>query len=47
MVNAGHIVFFRFGHNDRGLLDDAAIARGTLRGIDDKIQEIETRSQET
>jgi len=41
LMKTGDIVLFQFGHNDSGPLDDAARARGTLRGVGEETQEIE------
>ena len=40
-ARAGDFVLMQFGHNDSGPLDDAARARGSLRGIGDETREIE------
>jgi lysophospholipase L1-like esterase len=40
MIKPGDFVMMQFGHNDGGPLDDAARARGTLRGVDDEAREI-------
>ncbi|RXS97655.1 rhamnogalacturonan acetylesterase [Silvibacterium dinghuense] len=41
MMHRGDFVLVQFGHNDSGPLDDAARARGTLRGTGDQTQEVE------
>ena len=41
MIKAGDVVLMQFGHNDNGPLDDAARARGTLKGIGDETREID------
>ena len=41
LIKPGDVVLFQFGHNDSGPLDDAARARGTIKGIGDESQEIE------
>ena len=41
MLKPGDFVMMQFGHNDSGPLDDAARARGTLKGIGDETQEID------
>jgi lysophospholipase L1-like esterase len=41
MVKPGDYVMMQFGHNDGGPLDDAARARGTLRGVGDESKEID------
>jgi lysophospholipase L1-like esterase len=40
-LKPGDFVMMQFGHNDDGPLDDAARARGTLKGIGDEIREID------
>lgn len=40
-LKPGDFVMMQFGHNDGGPLDDAARARGTLRGIGDDTKEID------
>ncbi len=40
-LKPGDIVIMQFGHNDGGPLDDAARARGSLKGIGDETQEID------
>jgi len=41
MLKPGDFVMMQFGHNDSSPLDDAARARGTLKGIGDETQEID------
>ena len=41
LVKPGDYVMMQFGHNDGGPLDDAARARGTLRGVGDESKEID------
>ncbi|HTP34359.1 MAG TPA: rhamnogalacturonan acetylesterase [Candidatus Acidoferrales bacterium] len=41
MMKPGDVVMMQFGHNDNGPLDDAARARGTIKGIGDESQEID------
>ena len=41
LIKPGDVVLFQFGHNDSGPLDDAARARGTIKGVGDESQEIE------
>jgi len=41
LIKPGDVVLFQFGHNDSGPLDDAARARGTIKGIGDESREIE------
>jgi len=41
LVKPGDYVMMQFGHNDGGPLDDAARARGTIRGVGDESKEIE------
>lgn len=41
MLKPGDSVMMQFGHNDSSPLDDAARARGTLKGIGDETQEID------
>ena len=41
LIKPGDVVLFQFGHNDSGALDDAARARGTIKGVGDESQEIE------
>src|SRR5262249_49789801 len=41
MLKRGDVVIMQFGHNDNGPLDDAARARGTLKGTGEETQEIE------
>jgi rhamnogalacturonan acetylesterase len=46
----GDFVLIQFGHNDGGPLDDAARARGTIRGIGDETRDIDnpiTHAKET
>ena len=46
----GDFVLIQFGHNDGGPLDDAARARGTLRGTGDETRDIDnpiTKTKET
>ena len=50
MIQPGDFVMMQFGHNDGGPLDDAARARGTLRGVGDETREIDnpiTKQRET
>jgi rhamnogalacturonan acetylesterase len=39
-LKKGDYVIMQFGHNDGGLLDDTARARGTIRGIGEESKEI-------
>jgi lysophospholipase L1-like esterase len=41
MLKPGDFVMMQFGHNDSGSLDDAARARGTLKGTGDETREID------
>src|ERR1051325_2439359 len=41
MLKPGDFVMMQFGHNDNGPLDDAARARGTIRGTGEETREIE------
>ena len=41
LIKSGDVVLFQFGHNDGAPLDDAARARGTIKGVGDESQEIE------
>src|SRR5436853_4752108 len=41
MLKTGDVVLMQFGHNDSGPLDDAARARGTIKGIGDESREID------
>jgi len=41
MLKAGDVVMMQFGHNDNAPLDDAARARGTLKGTGEETQEID------
>jgi len=41
MLKPGDIVMMQFGHNDDGPLDDAARARGTIKGVGGESQEID------
>jgi lysophospholipase L1-like esterase len=41
MLKAGDVVMMQFGHNDNSPLDDAARARGTLKGTGEETQEID------
>ncbi len=41
LIKPGDFVIMQFGHNDSGPLDDAARARGTLRGVGDETKEVE------
>ncbi len=41
MLKPGDFVMMQFGHNDSGALDDAARARGTLKGTGDETREID------
>jgi lysophospholipase L1-like esterase len=41
MLKAGDVVMMQFGHNDSAPLDDAARARGTLKGTGEETQEID------
>jgi lysophospholipase L1-like esterase len=50
MIKPGDFVLMQFGHNDGGPLDDAARARGTLRGAGDETREVDnpiTKQHET
>ena len=50
MIKPGDFVMMQFGHNDGGPLDDAARARGTLRGVGDETRDIDnpiTEQRET
>ncbi len=50
LIKPGDFVMMQFGHNDGGPLDDAARARGTLRGAGDETREVDnliTRQHET
>ncbi|HLP75826.1 MAG TPA: rhamnogalacturonan acetylesterase, partial [Candidatus Paceibacterota bacterium] len=40
-VKPGDIVLIQFGHNDQGAINDASRARGSIRGIDEEVQEID------
>jgi lysophospholipase L1-like esterase len=40
-LKPGDFVIMQFGHNDGGPLDDAARARGTIRGVGDESREID------
>jgi lysophospholipase L1-like esterase len=40
-VKAGDIVLIQFGHNDAGAINDAARARGSLRGLGEETEEID------
>lgn len=49
-LKPGDFVMIQFGHNDNGLINDTARARGTLKGIGDEIENIinvKTGKQET
>ncbi len=41
MLKPGDFVMMQFGHNDGGPLDDAARARGTIKGAGDETKEID------
>ncbi len=41
MLKPGDFVILQFGHNDDGPLDDAARARGTIKGTGDETKEID------
>jgi len=41
MMKPGDVVMMQFGHNDNGPLDDAARARGTLKGTGGETREID------
>jgi lysophospholipase L1-like esterase len=41
LLKPGDFVMMQFGHNDSGPLDDAARARGTLKGAGDETREID------
>lgn len=41
LIKPGDFVLMQFGHNDGGPLDDAARARGTLRGTGDESREVD------
>lgn len=41
MLKPGDFVIMQFGHNDSGPLDDAARARGTIKGTGDESREID------
>jgi lysophospholipase L1-like esterase len=41
MLKPGDFVLMQFGHNDGGPLDDAARARGTIKGTGDETREID------
>ena len=41
MLKPGDFVMMQFGHNDGGPLDDAARARGTIKGTGDETKEID------
>ncbi|HWC96419.1 MAG TPA: rhamnogalacturonan acetylesterase [Candidatus Sulfopaludibacter sp.] len=41
MLKPGDFVMMQFGHNDNGPLDDAARARGTLKGAGEETREID------
>ena len=41
MLKPGDFVIMQFGHNDGGPLDDAARARGTIKGTGDETKEID------
>jgi lysophospholipase L1-like esterase len=50
MLKPGDFVMMQFGHNDGGPLDDAARARGTLKGTGDETREVDnpiTKQHET
>ena len=50
MLKPGDFVMMQFGHNDNGPLDDAARARGTIKGIGEEGTEIDnpiTKQHET
>ncbi len=41
MMKPGDVVLMQFGHNDNGPLDDAARARGTLKGAGEETREVD------
>lgn len=41
MIKPGDFVMMQFGHNDNGPFDDAARARGTIKGIGEETKEID------
>jgi lysophospholipase L1-like esterase len=41
MMKPGDVVLMQFGHNDGGALDDAARARGTIKGTGEETREID------
>lgn len=41
MMKPGDFVIIQFGHNDGGPLNDDSRARGSIRGIGDKVEEID------
>jgi lysophospholipase L1-like esterase len=41
MMKPGDVVLMQFGHNDNGPLDDAARARGSLKGVGGETREID------
>jgi lysophospholipase L1-like esterase len=41
MMKAGDVVLMQFGHNDSAPFDDAARARGTIKGAGEETQEID------
>ena len=41
MMKPGDVVMMQFGHNDNGPLDDAARARGTLKGAGEETREVD------
>jgi len=41
MIQKGDTVIIQFGHNDAGALNDTSRARGSIKGIGDKNQEID------
>ncbi len=43
LIQPGDFVIMQFGHNDGGPVDDAARARGTLRGVGEETREIENQ----
>jgi lysophospholipase L1-like esterase len=50
MMKPGDVVLMQFGHNDNGPLDDAARARGTIKGAGEETREIDnpiTKQHET
>jgi lysophospholipase L1-like esterase len=41
LMKPGDVVLMQFGHNDSGPLDDAARARGTIKGTGEETREVE------